>query len=127
LPNAENYINKSKEKLEASKVLYKSRFYGDSVSVAYYAMFSSAKALLFLKNITPKTHSGLMSSFGKEFVKTGQFDKYLFKRFIRSQKKREEADYEDVDFISKKIAKNIIDLAETFVVEYINLLEKIKK
>jgi uncharacterized protein (UPF0332 family) len=29
LPNAENYIKKSKEKLEASKVLYESGFYGN--------------------------------------------------------------------------------------------------
>ena len=46
------------EKLKSSEILYKSGQYGDSVSISYYVMHTTAKILLFLKNITPKTHKG---------------------------------------------------------------------
>lgn len=38
----------------------------------------AAKALLFEKNIHPKTHRGLISQFGLEFVKKNEFKKELF-------------------------------------------------
>ena len=71
-------IENAHEKLEAAKNLFENEFYNDSVSIAYYAMFFAAKALLFEKNIHPKTHRGLISQFGLEFVKKNEFKKELF-------------------------------------------------
>jgi len=62
-------IENAHEKLEAAKNLFENGFYNDSVSRAYYAMFFAAKALLFENDIHPKTHRGLISQFGLEFVK----------------------------------------------------------
>jgi len=39
-------MHKAKNKLKNSKVLYENKGYSDSVSLSYYAMFLSAKALL---------------------------------------------------------------------------------
>ncbi|WP_409988281.1 HEPN domain-containing protein [Methanosphaera sp. ISO3-F5] len=42
---------KQNEKLNNSKVLYENKGYSDSVSLSYYAMFLSAKALLIKKKL----------------------------------------------------------------------------
>lgn len=64
-----DYMDKVNTKLKSSKLLIELGDYSDSVSLSYYAMFLTAKALLIKKNIFPKTHSGLISTFGKEYVK----------------------------------------------------------
>ena len=58
----EEYIAQAEEKLNASKLLFEKGFYGDAVSRAYYCMYFAATALLSLKNISVKTHKGVLSN-----------------------------------------------------------------
>lgn len=104
-------------KLEVAKNLWGNGFYGDAVSRAYYAMFFAARALLAKKNIYQKTHRGLISQFGLEFVKTGEFDNKVFDLLNRAQEDREEADYGLLPEIGKKEAEIIITGAESFLLE----------
>jgi uncharacterized protein (UPF0332 family) len=110
-------IENAHEKLEAAKNLFENGFYNDSVSRSYYAMFFAAKALLFEKNIHPKTHRGLISQFGLEFVKKNEFKKELFDLLARAQEDREEADYGLFSNIDQNEAKIIIEGAESFLNE----------
>lgn len=103
--------------MDAAKNLFENGFYNDSVSRAYYAMFFAAKALLFGKNIHPRTHRGLISQFGLEFVKNNEFKKELFDLLARAQEDREEADYGLFSKIGKTEAKIIIEGAELFLNE----------
>ena len=59
-----------KEALKAAKILFENNELEDAVSRAYYAMFHATKALLFSKNLTPKTHRGTITLFS-ELVKKG--------------------------------------------------------
>jgi len=54
-------------------MLYKLEDYDSTVSRVYYAMFFVVEALLLTKNIKVKTHSGLISKFGENFIKTNTF------------------------------------------------------
>ncbi|MCK9150522.1 HEPN domain-containing protein [Methanobacterium alcaliphilum] len=110
-------LENAHEKLEAAKNLFENEFYNDSVSRAYYAMFFAAKALLLRKNIHPKTHRGLISQFGMEFVKNNEFKKELFDLLARAQEDREEADYGLFSKIGENEAKTIIKGAELFLDE----------
>ena len=65
----EKYIENAEEKLEAAKYLIKGRFYNDAASRAYYSMYHAAKALLLIRDVSPKTHKGVIQAFGLEFVK----------------------------------------------------------
>ncbi|WP_276955344.1 HEPN domain-containing protein [Methanobrevibacter woesei] len=112
-----DYMDKVNTKLKSSKLLIELGDYSDSVSLSYYAMFLTAKALLIKKNIFPKTHSGLISTFGKEYVKDGTFNLEIYRNFARTQTLRETADYEAVDNISKRLAIEKITQAEEFVKE----------
>jgi len=51
---------KSQERLAAAQSLHKKQYYEDAVSRAYYAMFFAARAILLIKNISPKTHRGVI-------------------------------------------------------------------
>ncbi|MDI6723105.1 MAG: HEPN domain-containing protein [Methanobacterium sp.] len=110
------------EKLEAARTLFKNEFYGDAVSRAYYAMFFAAKALLAEKDIYPRTHRGLISQFGLELVKKGEFKKELFDLLTRAQEDREEADYGLFPKLDEEEAKIIIDGAELFLEECKSIL-----
>jgi uncharacterized protein len=95
-----------KEKLEAAEYLFEGKFYSDAVSRAYYSMFYSAKLLLSIKELYPRTHKGVISQFGLEFVKTGFMEDVYGRALTHAKDRREVADYDlEKDFTSH--AKNL--------------------
>lgn len=117
MDETEEFLKKANTKLVASKILFESEDYSDSVSLAYYAMFLMAKILLIKKEIYPKTHSGMISRFFKEYVKNGEFDEEIFKNFARTQSLREKSDYSAFDGITEEIAHDKIIQTEEFLAE----------
>lgn len=114
----ENYLLKAEKKLKHSKIIYDVGGYGDSVSLAYYAMFITAKALLIKKNCkVGKSHVGLIKQFSLKYVHEDDFDYTIYSYLADTQSLRENADYDDVDNIGKKIAKQRIIQAEKFITE----------
>ena len=73
LDKVKNAINVGKSQLISSKILFDGGQYRDSVTMSYYAMYSSALALLLKKDISPKTHEGTLRQLAKEYVKEGLF------------------------------------------------------
>ena len=67
-----------KSQLISSKMLYEGGQYRDSVTMSYYAMYSSALALLLKKSISPKTHEGTLRPLAKEYVKIGLLSKETY-------------------------------------------------
>ena len=83
--------------LDSSKNLYSCGNYRNSVALAYYSMFSMARALLLIKGYTPKKHEGLIRLFGKEYVLGEGFDSDLASKFSQSHATREKASYAFID------------------------------
>ncbi len=117
LSEIDDYMVKVNVKLNSSKKLFELGDYADSVSLSYYAMFLTAKALLIKKGIYPKTHAGLISTFGKEYVREDDFNLSVYRYLARAQTLRETADYEAVDNITADIAVEKINQAEEFIDE----------
>lgn len=67
--------------------------YDSCVSRSYYAMFFMAEAVLLTKNLSASSHKGVISLFGKHFVKTGIFDRELGKALSDAYDKRLIGDY----------------------------------
>lgn len=111
------FLEKARSKLVSSKALYEIGQYGDSVGRSYYAMFLSAKALLVKEGYDVSSHRSLISIFGKEFVKNGDFDNEVAKYLSGTQSLRDNADYDAIDTISKEIAHERIIQAEKFIKE----------
>ena len=108
-------IVRAKRRLDAAYHLFEDGFYEDAVSRAYYSMYFAAKALLLKKDITVKTHKGLLSKFGLEFVNEGVVEEYYGRALRIAEELREEADYSISREITKEEVESIIDDAEKFL------------
>ena len=73
----EDYLRQSEEELNAADLLFNNGFYKEAVSRAYYSMFHAAQALLFIRDLYPKSHKGVIHKFGEEFVKSGLLERKM--------------------------------------------------
>jgi len=67
----EQLLERAKKSLEAANVLLERGFPDFSASRSYFSMFYATEALLLTKGLSLSKHSGVISTFGKEFIKTG--------------------------------------------------------
>jgi uncharacterized protein (UPF0332 family) len=112
LDEVELLIKKAELKLTSAKILFDNGLYEDAISRAYYCMYYSAKAILTLKGKYPRTHRGVISQFGLEFVKSGDIEYYYAKAFVTAEERRERADYDIFYNPTKEEVKEIIEDAE---------------
>ena len=111
----DNFLDKAINKLESAEYLFDGGYYEDAASRAYYSMYYGAKALLALKKIYPKTHSGLISKFGLQFIKKGYLDVIYGRAISQAKDIRESADYGVGIEISKEEAEDVITNAKSFL------------
>ena len=110
-------FEKSGQRLSAAKKLPDSGFYEDAVGRAYYSMFFAVKALLLRKDIVVKTHRGLISAFGSEYVHKGLVDIKYGKMLSIAEELREEVDYSVSRMVDREEAAKTIEAAEQFFCE----------
>jgi len=113
----QQHIKRSEDAIDTVKLLIKNKKYSDAVSKAYYAMFYAASALLRTKKLDTSKHSGVISSFGLHFVKTGIIDKNLHKRFIKAFNDRDVTDYRIMTEVIEDVAVQKLKDAEEFVAD----------
>jgi uncharacterized protein (UPF0332 family) len=65
------YFRRAQYNLQAVESNINAGFYDIAVSRAYYAVFYAASAALASRGIARSKHSGVISAFRQEFVKTG--------------------------------------------------------
>lgn len=88
-----------------------------AVNRSYYTMFTCARALLAMKELDSSKHSGVISLFNRNLVKTGEFPAEIAKLLAKAKDLREEADYRDFVEISEEDAKEHLRNARSFVAE----------
>jgi len=115
LAEVEILIRKAESKLNTAKILFEDEIYEDAISRAYYSMFYATKALLRTRNIVTKTHKGLISKFGLEFVKNGEIGEEYASMISTVEERRERADYDAYYEPSGDEAEKIIEDAEGFL------------
>lgn len=116
-------IEQAEESLEAAKVLLDQRLTRPAANRAYYAMFYAILALLATKQKETSKHSGAISLFDKEFVKTGLFSKE-FSRWVHDAfDLRQKSDYAPQLEISEQDAKQVLERAAAFLIDVKNCLE----
>ena len=121
---AQYRIQKAYNHLKSAEILFNAGMYNDSQGRSYYAMFNAARALLALKQLDSKKHSGVISLFNQHFVKTGIVDRTAGRNLNKARVKRESSDYADFYLVSKEESYNQLETAKEFV-ELIKLtLEK---
>ncbi|MBU2573352.1 MAG: HEPN domain-containing protein [Elusimicrobia bacterium] len=108
-------IEKAKEDIKAAELLIGAGLCRIAVSRAYYAMFYIAEALLLAKGLSFSSHKGVISNFGREFVKSGIFDKKFQKALSGIFKLRQNCDYDPLPKIDESKTGQALQNAKEFL------------
>lgn len=104
----ERYLEKAERALASARLLRQDSDVEGACNRAYYAMFDAAHAALLhhRADINPaetRTHSGLIGSFGKYLIKTGQIPPSLGRALNQVERIRLLADYTGEDIAPDKV------------------------
>ncbi len=105
----------AKEKLEVAWALHEKGFYADAVSRVYYAMYHAARAVLFIKNVDPIKHSGVIKMFSLHYVKAGIVESVYNKSLAYLKELRESADYETDREFNQAKCLDALEQGEKFI------------
>ena len=88
--------------LKAARLLFDATEYRSSVNRSYYAIFHALRAVLALDGFDSSKHSGIISYFNLNYVKTDVFSREVSKMISSAYRLREKADYQDFYIVSVK-------------------------
>lgn len=108
-------LEKAKSNISAAELLIEQGMYADAVSRIYYGMFHAARAMLALKGLDSRKHSGIISLFNQHFVKTGLLPKEFGRMILNAKDLREESDYNEFYLVSFKEAEQLLKHGTAFI------------
>ncbi len=109
-------LKKAKALMAEVEVQIENRFYATAINRLYYSCFHATKALLLLKDLTPKTHSGVVTMLHEHFVLRGLFDKNQAIFFSKLMQERIDDDYSDFMVFDFDEVKGFIEPARKYLV-----------
>ncbi len=109
------YLEYANRDLRAAEANQGMNFLHIAVSRGYYAMFYAASALLLSRGFTSRKHSGILSAFGEQFVKTGEMDKEFSQMLHNAFDARLDSDYDVAFKVNESVAIKIVEDAKRFV------------
>lgn len=111
----ENWLLKSKEALSDTDSLINLDMLSSAQSRLYYGLFYSVMALAQSKNFITSKHSGLLSWFNREFIKTAIFPIEMGKLYKTAYDNRQKSDYTITFKPNKEVLKDSLKSANVFV------------
>jgi uncharacterized protein (UPF0332 family) len=112
-------LEAAREDLEDAKDLFSRGRFKSATTLSYYAIFHTARALLYKKKYREKSHIQLILAIKELYIDKGILPQEYYENFIQALDLREMADYKRK--FSKEGAQRIISSAE----EAIKLIEEI--
>ena len=111
-----NRLQQAEESLDEARYL----FDGDKsprsvINRAYYAMFYSILALLIFEQYASSKHSGILSYFNSQFVKTGLIEKDLGRAVNKAFDLRQRGDYREEVDLKREMVEPFLDEARKFI------------
>lgn len=109
-------LKEAEDSIDEAKVLLKEGMSLRAVmNRLYYAMFYAVLALLQQKQMGTSKHTGAISLFDREFIKSGVFDKELSKTLHRAFELRQKGDYMEEARVTKEDVDEMFPKAIEFV------------
>ena len=120
-----NYrIQTANEMLEASQAMIGLKMFKSSINRSYYSVFHAIRALLAIDGVDFKKHSGVISYFSQQYIKTETFDKIFGEYISKLSIFRNESDYDDFFIVSKEEAEEQSQRAKVIVISISEYLDK---
>ena len=111
-----NRIKQAEESLEEAEYLFEGKKSPRSIiNRAYYAMFYAILALLIFEKFSSSKHSGVLSYFNSNFVKTGKIPKELGRAVNKAFDMRLRGDYREQAILTREQVAPFLKLAESFI------------
>lgn len=108
-------MRQASDSLQAARILLDAGLFRDAINRAYYAIFYSVLALLVTRRLGTSKHSGALTLFSREFVKTGLLPPEMARLASRAFDRRLEADYAELIAFSRDEAEDTLTQATSFV------------
>ena len=108
-------FSRAKEELQTAELLLRNENFRSSINRSYYSIFHAIRAVNALDGFDSSKHSGVISHFNQEYVKTGVFDKKSSKIIRNASELREQADYEDFYEATQEDAVDVFEQASDFI------------
>lgn len=103
------------EALAASRLLANQGMHQQAIGRAYYAVFYAVLALLIQYGKRASKHSGVISVFDRDFVKSGILPTERSRQLHRLFDLRQRADYQDLFVVPVEGAESAISMAAELV------------
>ena len=116
----------AQEELNTTDLLWKNDRYRACVYRSYYAMYHATQALLSLKDLSTKTHKGIIQMFGQHFIKTNIFPVELARALSDAYDMRRLSDYEETIFLSSKQSEIVLNSARSFIEQAVQYCNKVR-
>lgn len=87
-------IDQANEALDAARLLLETEHYRGAINRAYYAIFYGILGLLVTRELGTSSHSGALTLFSREFIKTDLLPRRLSKLARHAFDARRHVDYE---------------------------------
>jgi uncharacterized protein (UPF0332 family) len=110
-------LTEADETLREAEILLAQSAFRGSVNRSYYAMFYAVSGLLATRGLGTSKHSGVISLFDREFVKTGVLSKELSRSLHKAFDERQASDYGEMLMPDRELATNLLIQARLFVDE----------
>ena len=108
-------FGRAKEELQTAELLFQNASFRSSINRSYYAIFHAIRSVNALDGFDSSKHSGVISHFNQEYVKTGVFEKEASKIIRNASALREQADYEDFYKATQEEAADVLEQASKFI------------
>lgn len=117
-------IQQAGDALADAKTLFDVReSWTGTINRAYYAVFYAATAVLATRDLSSSRHTGVVTMFGREFVKNGLVSPELGRILHRLFELRQRSDYHSPAEPARETAGECISEAEIFVGEITAFLD----
>jgi uncharacterized protein (UPF0332 family) len=111
----DSLVKRARRYIKSAELLLNDKDYESSVSRTYYAMFYAAQAALLTKTLSFSSHKGVISAFGKHFIKTEIFPREMGRELNRAFEKRQIGDYGYTFVVSEEAAVQMLQYGKEFV------------
>lgn len=116
-------LKSAKSDLESAQETFKLGNYKWSTIQCYYSMFHSARALIYAKNFSERSHRCLIIALRVLYVNNGKLAFEFIEALERAKMLREDADY--YDRWSDQATQFLLDKAKELLIEVKNILREI--
>ncbi len=117
-------LEKAREEYEAAVVLLDTEHYRAANNRAYYSIFHAMRSVLAFDGYDSKKHSGIISVFRKDYIKSGIFPEGLSDIVGNASEIRNASDYDDMFIASKSETMEQVENAKIFLNEITKYVEE---